>query len=284
VDVIFDAGEGAFSTGDKILHYDKIRYDEAIDFDSIEQPTLEHYVFDKWSAPVVENGGLQIRYVAEYKAETFTVTFLDKEGRTLKVINDVEYGSSVAHLAPEAPAVEHLVFVEWVGGDLDFIAGDTTFRPYYKGEDVTYIYYDIDGNEIERRTIGYGAVPSDPVAPEVEGKTFLRWIYGEIQYDADGNAFREVHPEYRDGRYYKIAFVVNGYLVDAQFVEEGKAPIDPRNLDKVDLSDYIPEGKQIVGWEYAVVNENGEIEYKTFDFENDVVTKNMTLRAVLGDK
>ena len=61
-------------------------------------------------------------------AKTYTVTFLDKAGATLKVVENVERGASVE--APEPPEVDGYVFVKW---DTDYskVLTDLTVRPVY---------------------------------------------------------------------------------------------------------------------------------------------------------
>ena len=107
--------------------------------------------------------------------------------------------------------------------------------------------------------------------------TFIQWVYDSaISYDAFGNAYLNVYADYADGIYYKVAFVVDGVLAHAQLVKEGAAPMDPTDI----VVGFVPDGVKIVGWEYAVETEDGVV-YERFDFATGIVTRNMTLRAVL---
>ncbi len=273
-DHVLDAGEGVFADGSSEKTYENIRYDE-IDTNAFEKPTAEHKVFKGWKMVGTEEDGKIVKYVAEYEWERYTVTFLGRNGEVVGVVENVEYGSSVN--APEAPLVEMYEFVAWEGGDLGNITGDTTFRAKYQGIEVAYIYHDIDGNEFMRKVNRYGEVPVEPEAPAVEGMTFIQWLYdSEIRYDEENNAYLNVYADYKDGIYYKVAFTIEGALVQAQLVKEGEKPIDPTEL----VAKYVPEGYKVAYWEYAVETEEG-IEYVKFDFENDVIMRNMTLRAVL---
>lgn len=273
-DYVFDAVDGTFASGESVKTYEQIRYD-AFDLGSIEKPVAEHMNFKSWKLVSVENDGKLVKYEAEYEWEKYTVTFIGKDGSVIGKIENIEYGSSVA--APEPPLVAMYEFVEWVGGDLGFITGDTVFRARYRGIEVLYIYHDINGNEFARKANRYGEVPMEPEAPLVEGKTFIQWVYDSaISYDAFGNAYLNVYAEYADGVYYKVAFVVDGVLAHAQLVKEGAAPMDPTDI----VVGFVPDGVKIVGWEYAVETEDGVV-YERFDFATGIVTRNMTLRAVL---
>lgn len=273
-DYIFDAGEGLFENGTATRIYEQVRYD-AFNLSVIEKPVAEHKEFAGWKLVSVEDGGRLVKYEAQYVLAKYTVKFVGVDGRVIETIENVEYGSSVT--APDAPAIYMYEFVEWTGGDLSFIEGDTIFRAQYRGIEVTYIYHDINGDEFTRSTVRYGEVPQDVTAPEVEGMTFIGWNYdATVSFDDEGKAFVNVYASYADGVYFKVAFVINGKLVHAQLVREGNTPLDPSELVK----DEIPEGMKLVGWEYAIEGEDG-VEYKPFDFSSDVVTRNMTLRAIL---
>ncbi len=80
----------------------------------------------------MDNNGTAVREIEVIgevvAAKTYTVTFLDKAGATLKVVENVEQGASVE--APEPPEVDGYVFVKW---DTDFstVLEDLTISPVY---------------------------------------------------------------------------------------------------------------------------------------------------------
>lgn len=70
-------------------------------------------------------------------ASTYTVTFLDQDGQTIKTLDEVESGSDVTTLAPEPPAVDGQVFLKW-DTDLTAIIGDIIVKPVYVPKGTPY--------------------------------------------------------------------------------------------------------------------------------------------------
>lgn len=70
-------------------------------------------------------------------ASTYTVTFLDQDGETIKTLNEVESGSDVSALAPDPPEVEGQIFLKW-DSDLTAIIGDTVVKPVYVPKGTPY--------------------------------------------------------------------------------------------------------------------------------------------------
>lgn len=62
--------------------------------------------------------------------KTYTVTFLDLDGREIKSVSEVANGTDLADLAPEAPVVADLIFEAW--DTTGVVTSDLVVRPRYK--------------------------------------------------------------------------------------------------------------------------------------------------------
>ena len=277
MDYIFDAGEGEFADGSKTIVFKDVYYLDPVDESTVEIPVLADHTFNGW-LKTVEEGGKVLRFTAQYKPVEYTVTFYDHNRQNIIAQISVPYGSSALELAPEAPEREGFVFIEWVGADLSFITGNVEVYAVYEGRDVEYSFYGFNGELLYSYTIPYGSAVVYPVAPEIENYTFVGWKFSEI--DKSGEVWKvRADAEYLYGVYYKVAFVVNGQLFQAQFVAENGCAVDPETIPGVDLT-IIPEGYRIVGWEMEDVDAEGNVITLPFDF-NTPVTRNMTVRAIL---
>ncbi|MEG2086001.1 MAG: hypothetical protein RR054_03820, partial [Clostridia bacterium] len=279
---IFDAGEGAFPDGEKEIVFEHIKYDEDRPIISIEgMPKFAHHNFVEWVLSVEQNGTI-VRYTAKFEIHKFIVRFVDENDKEIKVIENVPYGASL--LATQIPTMEDKPFYNFAGWEnfVEVITENVTFKAKYIGVAVKYIYHDIDGKVFLEKFFAYGDVPSDPIAPEIIGKTFSEWKYDTFySKDDNGEYYLNAYAQYLDGKWFKIAFVINGVLAKGQLVEEGKKAVEPTAES---LIGYIPEGKVITSWTYDFVEKDGKITIKTFDFGTDIITQNMTLKAVFGDK
>ena len=107
-----------------------------------DAPEVEGYKFVKWDtdfSAVTED--LNIHPV--YELLTFTVTFLDLEGKTIGTPQTVAYGTAAN--APDAPEVEDFYFKEW-DKDFSHVTSDLTVKAVYidlsKAETTLYIIPD----------------------------------------------------------------------------------------------------------------------------------------------
>ncbi|MEG1711378.1 MAG: hypothetical protein RR316_06255, partial [Clostridia bacterium] len=240
---IFDAGEGAFPDGEKEIVFEHIKYDEDRPIISIEgMPKFAHHNFVEWVLSVEQNGTI-VRYTAKFEIHKFIVRFVDENDKEIKVIENVPYGASL--LATQIPTMEDKPFYNFAGWEnfVEVITENVTFKAKYIGVAVKYIYHDIDGKVFLEKFFAYGDVPSDPIAPEIIGKTFSEWKYDTFySKDDNGEYYLNAYAQYLDGKWFKIAFVINGVLAKGQLVEEGKKAVEPTAES---LIGYIPEGKVI---------------------------------------
>lgn len=277
VDYVFDAGQGAFAHGFSSMTYEDVYYQKEFDVSAVEIPTWEHHVFVKWVKTTEENGRV-LRFTAVYELETYTVTFLDHNQNKVVAEIEVPYGSSAIDNLPDAPIRDGYDFVAWEGADLSNITGDTTVYATYMGRDVIYTFYGFNDTIIYSVTVPYGSVAVVPQAPLVDGYTFFGWDYEAI--DKTSSVWTcAVRAHYEEGVFYKLAFLVDGKLLQAQYVKQGECAADPTTIPGVDLT-IIPENYRIIGWVTESFDEEGNLITTPFDF-NTPINSNMTIKAVL---
>ena len=102
---------------------------------------------------------------------TYTVTFKDWDGATLKT-QTVEEGASAT--APSNPAREGYNFTGW---DKTFnnITANTTITAQYSIKTYTVIFKDDDGSTLKTQTVNHGSNATAPSNPSKEGYTFTGW-------------------------------------------------------------------------------------------------------------
>ena len=132
-------------------------------------PTRLGYTFIGWDKDfscVIED----MTITAQYQINRYQVRFLDWNDTLLKT-DSVDY--QAAATAPADPVREGYTFIGW---DKDFssITADLDVHAQYEAgadKDFTVVYSDRDNNEISTQTLTFRV----PVAPEIEGFTFLYW-------------------------------------------------------------------------------------------------------------
>ena len=94
-------------------------------------PEVEGYTFTGWKSGETVYTAEQVTaqavtaavtYTAQYEAKTFDVTFVGKDGQTLKTATVAWNGAVAASDIPAAPAVDHYVFAGWKSGDTVYTA------------------------------------------------------------------------------------------------------------------------------------------------------------------
>ena len=134
-----------------------------------DAPTREGYTFIGWDkdfSSVTED----MTITALYQINRYGVRFYDWNDTLLKT-DSVEYLSAAT--APADPVREGYTFIGW---DKDFssITADLDVHAQYEigaDKDLTVVYSDRDNNEISTQTLTFRI----PLAPEIEGFTFLYW-------------------------------------------------------------------------------------------------------------
>ncbi len=156
-----------------------------------EAPAVEGYSFTGWDK-AFENVEEDLTVTAVYEINKYTVTFIGKDGQTLKN-ESVEYGSAAT--APEAPVVEGYTFTGW-DKVFDNVTADLTVNAIYTINSYTVSFIGKDGETLKTETVEHGAAATAPEAPEVEGYAFTGWdkafdnVTGDLSvtavYEKDG--------------------------------------------------------------------------------------------------
>ena len=164
--------------------------------DQPADPTKEGYTFQGWYLNGVPYDFTQavtedITLVALWQMQTFTVTFRYENGTTDQKI-PVNWGQAVA--APETPAKEGYVFVEWrqEGSEsaYDFqtpVKENLTLVAHWEKAIVTVIFDPQNGGsgttEVKVPHGGMVSAEQVPADPTKEGHTFDGWYLGEAPFD-----------------------------------------------------------------------------------------------------
>ncbi|MBQ3520033.1 MAG: InlB B-repeat-containing protein, partial [Clostridia bacterium] len=120
-------------------------------------PTREGYTFTGWDKAYNNITG-DLTVTAQYKINTYTVTFLDKDGKQIGEDQTVTHGAAAT--APEAPEVKGYTFNNWDVA-FDNITADTTVKAVYTVNSYTltinYVYADgTEAAETHTETVEYG--------------------------------------------------------------------------------------------------------------------------------
>ena len=191
-----------------------------------EAPAIETYEFLGWNTSFnCVTSNLTVK--AQYKQITYTVTFVDFDGREISR-QTVIVGNSAN--APTTPDREHYTFTGW---DIKFdnVRSDLTITAQYKMNTYTVIFYGIDGNELSRQTVNSGEAATAPEAPTIAGYKFNGWS-GDFDYVTSD---LEITAEYKE---IKPAFIVESSTVAAG--------------DTVTVSVYVENNPGILGTQFGI--------------------------------
>ena len=195
-------------------------------------PTREGYTFTGWDTDYsVVNNDLTV--TAQYKINSYTVTFVDKDGKEISKVT-VEYGSAAT--APTAPAVEGYDFTGW---DKDFskVTGNITVKAQYAIKTFTVTFKDYDGKELSKQTVDWGKSATAPKNPSREGYTFTGWDkeFSSVKSDLTVTAQYKINT-------YTVTFKdYDGKEISKQTVDWGKGATAPKDPTR--------EGYTFTGWD-----------------------------------
>ncbi len=200
-----------------------------------------------------------------FKIKTYTVTFVDYDGTTLKT-ETVEHGAQAT--APAAPTREHYVFDRWDAAFND-VTANVTIRATYKPAEYTVKFLSWDGQVLKTQTVKYSEDATAPEAPAREGYDFSRWSHDYTNVSAN----LEVTAVYTQ-KEYTVRFVdSDDTVLSTQTVKHGEAATAPVNPTK--------DGYTFIGWDntnYGRVTQNMTI--KAMYVEGIGVTYTITARAL----
>ena len=212
-------------------------------------PTREGYTFTGWNKDFT-NVTSNITVTAKYKVNTYTVTFKDYNGATLKT-QIVEHGKGAT--APANPTREGYTFTGWDKGFAN-ITVNTTVTANYEINKYTVTFKDYNGTTLKTQTVEHGKGAIAPVNPAREGYIFIGWDkeFANITENITVTANYEINK-------YTVTFKdYNGTTLKTQTVEHGKGATAPANPTR--------EGYTFTGWdkEFANITTNIDItaQYK----------------------
>lgn len=136
-----------------------------------KDPEREGYTFAGWDKAfdlITED----LTVKATYTVNVYTVTFVDKESKTIGEAQKVEYGKAAE--APEAPAVEGYHFTGW-DKDFSVVKGDMTIQATYEINLYTVTFIGFAGATINFQHVQHGDAAIEPEQPLVHGYHFTGW-------------------------------------------------------------------------------------------------------------
>lgn len=209
-----------------VLKTQEVSYGEAAQ--APDAPIREGHTFTGWSqdfSRITES----LIVTAQYRINTYTVRFLDWDGKELSV-QTVTYGDGAE--APQTPEREGFHFTGW---DVSFtcVTEDLTVTAQYEGNTYTVRFLDWDGRELSVQTVAHGQAAQAPEPPQRKGYRFTGWDtdFALVQSDLTVTARYEAalpFTDVREGSWYYEAVLwayVNGIMqgMDAEtFRPEGE--------------------------------------------------------------
>ena len=199
-----------------------------------DAPVVEGYHFTGWDK-TFDNVTSDLTVKAQYAINVYTVTFLDKDGKTIKT-EDVEHGKSAT--APDAPAVEGYHFTGW-DKKFDKVTSDLTVKALYAINTYTVTFVDYDNKELKTETVEHGKAATAPADPKREGYTFTGWDKDFSNITAD----LTVKAQYAINVYTVTFLDKDGNTLKTEKVEHGKSATAPEAP--------VIEGWTFAGWDKA---------------------------------
>jgi hypothetical protein len=140
-------------------------------------PIREGYVFVNWDQwqeiyPVVSGGPINL--TAVYQVASYTVTFKDWNGTTLKT-QTVLYGNDAT--PPASPTRTGYTFSEW-NGYYENVHQNETVTAAYTINTYTVTFKDWDDSVLKTETVNYLANATPPANPTRSGYKFIGWSGG----------------------------------------------------------------------------------------------------------
>ncbi|MDR0886536.1 MAG: InlB B-repeat-containing protein, partial [Clostridiales Family XIII bacterium] len=173
-------------------------------------PTRVGYTFTGWDKTFT-NITKDLTVKAEYKINTYTVTFVDYDGSILDT-QTVNFGDNAT--APASPTRVGHTFKGWEGSYTN-VTKDERVTAVYDKDVFTVKFVDFDGHVIKNQTVAYGSDASAPANPTRVGYTFAGWDKAFSNNTKD----LTVKAEYKINTY-TVTFVdFDGTVLDTQTVD-----------------------------------------------------------------
>lgn len=309
-----------FKNGDDVLQTaDTYRWNDSVVYTGAE-PTQaadvrNTYEFSGWDNPVVNVAG-NATYYAQFEATPidYTVKFVDEDGTSLKLYENVHYGDSI--VAPEDPdkdsdATYTYTFAGWTPEVATTCQGNATYKATYTSNYILYTvkFLDEDGTEISEDTKSdyhFGAeitntpVDREKASDDVNTYKWAGWKNvetGEIGVSPTVTGDLTYQATFTDN---KIAYTVtfkfeNGQVDDIKTYNWGAAITVPANPSKAADETYSYTFEK---WTPAVVEncagnaiytaqyESTYIDYEVIFVDEDgktIVDENLNTKYHYGD-
>jgi uncharacterized repeat protein (TIGR02543 family) len=142
-------------------------------------PDVVGHAFDQWTlfgsdeseADSLTSIKEDIKAVACYIQNGYTVTFVDDIGRMIGT-DGVYYSGSAT--APDVPEKEGYTFNGW-NACFDNVTENITVQAQYTVKTYTVRFLDHDGGEMSVQTVNWNTAACEPAYPERDGYTFAGW-------------------------------------------------------------------------------------------------------------
>ena len=218
-----------------------------------ETPVKEGHTFQGWFNGEVEYTFEEavvadVTLKAKWEVNYYTVSFETGTDDTIDS-QRIKYNKKASQ--PEDPSREGYTFGGWLNGDVVYnfdsaVKEDLTLVAKWDEIPSFTVKFIAEGNVVEEVVVQQGKNAKAPKAPEIEGKTFVKWEgeYKNVTADIEIVAVYEVNV-------YTVEFKVDGALYgSAVQVEHGKDATAPANPEKA--------GFKFIGWdkEFTAVKGN----------------------------
>ena len=237
-------------------------------------PTKKGYTFDGWGTMFDEvTGNLDI--YATYKINSYTVRFLDWNGKMLKEETVVFEQSATPPV--DVPDREGYTSVGW-SEDYTKIEDDVDIYVVYEINKFKLTFYRVDdeNNEIEIGTqtdIEYGAYATVPETPTLTDYSFEGW-YTDATFETKFKFSKEVKSDLSvyakfvkdEKELFEVVFLDGGNKISEQKILSGNTAIVP--------ADPTREGHNFIGWVMYDANKEEDVEVTDF-----TITANVTFYA-----
>jgi len=147
-------------------------------------PTREGYTFVDWNI-TFSNITANLVVTAQYEINTFNISFVSNGGTEPSAINDIDFGSTI--VLPTS-AQEGYDFLGWYYSDsvnskqfteIDVITENITLYAQWETHLYLVVFEDNLGSIIKKQYIYFESSATAPLAPSIEGYTFISWS-GEL--------------------------------------------------------------------------------------------------------
>lgn len=157
--------------------------------------------------------------------QEFEVKFL---GLNDEIIENIKVQEDSQIIYPEAPQVIGYTFIGW-DQQIKTVSSDMVIKALYEVHKFEVIFFDKEGQIIEKQTVNYGESATPPVAPTIENYDFIGWDQDimKITKNLDVTALYKKNA-------YTVTFVdMYGEIIEIQMVKSGDSSNPPKapNVD-----------------------------------------------------